>query len=193
MADINVETEEKIEETEEKVEEEEKTEETKETKEEETEETEEDPEYKVYGKATEEETKNMAEKMFNDVVETLKLKQDDWNKTINDYRTNKPSVDLLEYDDKFVIKMDLPRVTKENVSIKMSADAVDIIVNFPDELAADEEVKVLKKERCCGETKNIVLLPSEVNVNEVKATFTEGLLNLDLPKVKASKVDVEID
>lgn len=195
--DVEVESEEKVE-TEEKVEYEEKVEDEKDTcdceQEDKSSETKSDKEfkYRAYGKETVEETRNMAEKMFNDVVATLKSKQNDWNKTLEEYKSNKPSVDLLEYDDNLVIKVDLPRVSKDNIDIKMSTESVDIEVDFPDELEGNDEVKVLRKERCTGKTKNVVLLPVEVDIQEVKASFEDYVLTITLPKIKGKKVDVEI-
>lgn len=188
-------------EEEKKVDEEEATEKTTEATEETTTETEEETtteseeektDYKVYGKETAEEARNMAEKMFNDVYSTLKSKQEDWNKTIDDYRANKPPVDLFEYDDTLVIKADLPRVTKDDISVKISVESVEIEVEFPDDIEDEENVKILRKERCIGKTKNIIPLPVEVNIDETKASFIDNELTITLPKVRGRKVDVEI-
>ena len=174
---------------------EEKTEETtEETAEEATEEETENEEfeYKVYGKETVEETKNIAEKMLNDVVSTLKARQSEWNKTLEEYKANKPAVDLLEYEDNLVIKLDAPRVSKEDISVKMSTETIEIEIEFPDCIADEEEVKVLRKERCSGKTKNIIPLPVEVDLKEVNASFENNELTIILPKIRGKKVDVEI-
>jgi HSP20 family protein len=146
----------------------------------------------VENNETVEETKNMAEKMINDVVDALKSKQTDWNKTLTEYKSKKPSVDLLEYEDELVIKVDLPRVSKEDVNVKMSNEAVEIEVDFPDEYESEEDVKILRRERCSGKTKNLIPLPVEVEVQEVQASFEDHVLTVSLPKVKPKKVDVEI-
>lgn len=173
---------------------EENVEETTETAEETTEEETENEEfdYKVYGKETVEETKSVAEKMFNDVISTLKTRQSEWNKTLEEYKANKPAVDLLEYEDNLVIKLDAPRVSKEDISVKMSTEAIEIEIEFPDCISEDEEVKVLRKERCSGKTKNIIPLPVEVDLKEVNASFEDNELTIVLPKIRGKKVDVEI-
>ncbi len=148
--------------------------------------------YKVYGKETVEETKNIAEKMLNDVVSTLKARQSEWNKTLEEYKANKPAVDLLEYEDNLVIKLDAPRVSKEDISIKMSTETIEIEIDFPDCISEEEEVKVLRKERCSGKTKNIIPLPVEVDLKEVQASFENNELTITLPKIRGKKVDVEI-
>ena len=139
-----------------------------------------------------EETKNIAEKMFNDVVSTLKSRQSEWNKTLEEYKANKPAVDLLEYEDNLIIKVDAPRASKDDISVKMSTDSVEIEIDFPDCIGDDEEVKVLRKERCSGKTKNIIPLPVEIDIKEVKASFEDNELTITLPKIKGKKVDVEI-
>lgn len=156
------------------------------------EDTEEKFDYKVYGKETVEETKTMAENLFNDVVNTLKLKQTEWNQTLADYKSNKPSADLYEYEDELIIKVDLPRVEKENIDIKMSTESVEIEAEFPDDLEDVSDVKILRRERCSGKTKTIVYLPVEVDINEVKASFEDDVLTVTLPKIRGKKVDVEI-
>ena len=148
--------------------------------------------YKVYGKETVEETKSIAEKMFNDVVSTLKARQTEWNKTLEEYKANKPAVDLLEYEDNLVIKVDAPRVSKDDISVKMSTETIEIEMEFPESIDDDEEVKVLRKERCSGKTKNIIPLPVEVDLKEVKASFEDNELTITLPKIRGKKVDVEI-
>lgn len=148
--------------------------------------------YRVYGKETAEEARTMAEKMFNDVYSTLKSRQSEWNKTFEEYRANKPAIDLLEYEDKLVIKADLPRVTKDDISIQMSTESVEIEVDFTDELTEEKDAKVLRKERCSGKTKSIIPLPVEVDLKEVKASFENNELVITLPKVRGKKVDVEI-
>ena len=171
---------------------------TEETSEETTEETSEEAteneefDYKVYGKETVEETKSVAEKMFNDVISTLKARQNEWNKTLEEYKANKPAVDLLEYEDNLVIKVDAPRVSKEDVSVKMSTDTIEIEMDFPEYISEDEDVKILRKERCSGKTKNIIPLPVEVDLKEVKASFEDNELTITLPKIRGKKVDVEI-
>ena len=148
--------------------------------------------YKTYGKETVDEPKNIAEKMFNDVVNTLKSTQSEWNKTLEDYKANKPAVDVFEYDEDLVIKLDAPHVSKEDISIKMSTDYVEIEIEFPEFDCEEEDVKVLRKERCSGKTKNVIPLPVEVDINEVNAKFEDSELTLTLPKIKGKKVDVEI-
>ena len=148
--------------------------------------------YKTYGKETVDEPKNIAEKMFNDVVNTLKSTQSEWNKTLEDYKANKPAVDVFEYDEDLVIKLDAPHVSKEDISIKMSTDYVEIEIEFPEFDCEEEDVKVLRKERSSGKTKNVIPLPVEVDINEVNAKFEDSELTLTLPKIKGKKVDVEI-
>ena len=160
--------------------------------------------YKVYGadeteNATNEESrdaaddaKKAAEKMLNDVYATFKSKQKEWNKTFEEYTANKPLIDLFEYDDCLVLKMDLPRVKKDDISITMAPDSIEITAEFPSIEDENKEVKILRRERCTGRTKNIIPIPVDVKVEDVSASFENFELVVTLPKVKPKKVDVEI-
>ena len=53
-------------------------------------------------------------------------------------------------------------------------------------------VKVLRRERCSGKTKNVIPLPVEIELKEVKAAYEDNELVITLPKLKGKKVDVEI-
>ena len=168
------------------------------------EQTTEEDEYTDFNKAVED-TKNVAEKMFNDVVSSLKTRQEEWNKTLEEYKANKPPVDLLEYEDNLVVIIDTPRASKEDVSIMMSTDSIEVEIDFPETLEDEKEcdcedecdcepkaVKVLRRERVSGKTKTIIPLPVEVDIKEVNAKFTDNELTITLPKLKGKKVDVEI-
>ncbi|WP_069592922.1 Hsp20/alpha crystallin family protein [Methanosphaera sp. WGK6] len=147
--------------------------------------------YKSYGKEAAGEARENAKKLVDDFYSAFKSMQGDWNKTIDEYRSNKPAFDLLEYEDKLVIKMDLPRVSKEDISVKMSTEAVYVEVEFPEE-SEDEDVKVLRKERCSGKTKRVIPIPIEIEVDDVKASFEDNELTITIPKEKIREVDVEI-
>ncbi len=148
--------------------------------------------YRVYGRESAEDARKTAETMLSDVYATLRTKQKDWNKILADYRSAKPGVDLLEYEDRLVLKMDLPRVSKDDVTLKMSRESIDILVNFPECVDTDEKVKILRKERCSGRIKRVIPIPVEIDLNEVEAIFDKNELTIKMPKVKGKEVDVEI-
>ena len=130
--------------------------------------------------------------MLNDVYATFKSKQKEWNKTFEEYTANKPLIDLFEYDDCLVLKIDLPRVKKDDISITMAPDSIEITAEFPSIEDENKEVKILRRERCTGRTKNIIPIPVDVKVEDVSASFENFELVVTLPKVKPKKVDVEI-
>ncbi len=148
--------------------------------------------YRTYGKQTSDEARGMAEKMLSDVYTTLRSRQSDWNQSLEEYRSKKPLVDFLEYPDRLELKMDLPRVKKDDIDLKMSPDSIEIIVNFPETIDKTEKVKVIRKERCTGQTKTLIDIPAEIDLNKVEATFENNVLSLVMPKVAGKKVDVEI-
>ncbi|MDO5852116.1 MAG: Hsp20/alpha crystallin family protein [Methanobacteriaceae archaeon] len=139
-----------------------------------------------------EEAKSIAEKMINDMVTTLKTKQNDFNKTISEMKTTKPAVDVYESEEYVLVKLDIPRVNKEDITINTNGNSLEIITNFPEEEICDE-LKAIKKERCSGTTKNIIVLPAEIDTNKVEASFKEQVLTITLYKPESSKTAVEIN
>lgn len=55
--------------------------------------------------------RDVAEQMFNDIIDTIREKQDDLEKVITDYTSSvpaKPTMDIMETDENIVVKTDLP-------------------------------------------------------------------------------------
>ena len=138
-----------------------------------------------------EKTRKQAEKKINDFINTLKDKQEEFGKTISDYTSGeKPLTDVIEKDDAIIIKSDLPHVKKEDISVNITEDSVEIIVNFKE---ADENVEFIKKERNYGKTIRTIALPELIEVKKAIAKFNDSVLTVKLPKVREEKVKVKIE
>lgn len=150
-------------------------------------------EYEVYGKEVHDEAKKTVDSILGDIFSNLKSKQNEFNKTVEDLKSNKPAFDVLTTTENLIIKVDLPRITKDDLDVKISTEAVEIDANFPDDMEEyDDNIKILRRNRCSGLTKTIIPLPEEVAINEVKADFENNVLTITVPKIKGRKVDVEI-
>lgn len=139
--------------------------------------------------------KSSAEKMMDDMVKSIKEMQNDLERKISDYTENvpaKPTIDVMESDDKIMVKTDLPGVNKEDINIELTEDRITISAKFEEELEV-EDVNYIKKERKYGEAVRRVKLPAEVIVEEASAKFENGVLEVELPKVEIKKkFNVEI-
>ena len=103
-----------------------------------------------------------------------------------------PAINVVEKDDKFVAKVELPGVHEEDVNVSIFGDMMII----DGEKEAESEVK--KKgysysETTYGSFSRTVAIPSVVDIEKITANFDKGVLEIDLPKldgVKPQKVSV---
>jgi len=103
-----------------------------------------------------------------------------------------PPIHVLEKEDKFVIKVELPGVSQEDISVSVIGDMLLV----EGEKEAESEVK--KKgysysETSYGSFSRSISIPSIVDANKIAAGYDKGILEIDLPKavqVKPKKVAV---
>jgi len=140
--------------------------------------------------------KSVAQRMFEDMAKTIREKQLELEKAISDYTAiapEKPTMDVIETEDSIIIKTDLPGVNKDDVSIDLTEDSVDIMAKFEEEFEL-EEANFIKKERRYGEARRSMVLPAKIKVDEATAKFENGVLTVELPKLeKKEKHAVKID
>ena len=92
-----------------------------------------------------------------------------------------PAVDMVEKKDSVVVSVELPGVGKEDIDLKVTADSLTISGEFKkDEDAQEGEYHVA--ERRYGPFKRSLNLPAEVDSSKARATFTNGVLKVALPK-----------
>lgn len=137
--------------------------------------------------------RNTAEQVFNDFFSTIKESQSDLEKTISGYASGisgKLLVDVIDQGDTIIVKADLPGFEKENIKIDISADVVEIIAIFQEE-ALEEGVNYIKRERRYNKVKRAVELPVKISIDHASAEFTNGILQITLPKSSKTEVKVE--
>ncbi len=138
--------------------------------------------------------RTQAEKMFNDFINTVRSRQEDFSKAISDYTSNldKPLADVIETETEIIIKTDLPGIEKKDINVNLTQDSVEILATFEEEFN-EEEVDYIRRERNYGETRKVIQLPAKVKVKDVTAKFEDSILTINLPKVEAEKIEVDIN
>lgn len=140
--------------------------------------------------------RGVAEQMFNDMVSTIREKQEELEKAIADYTSNvpaKPVMDVIEDDENIIVKTDLPGVKKEDIKIDITEDTLEITANFEEETEV-EDVNYIKRERRYGEATRLMKLPAKILMNESTAKFENGVLTVTLPKLeKSESFEVKVD
>jgi len=94
-----------------------------------------------------------------------------------------PSLDFIDGEDKYVVKVEIPGIEKDQIEIEIDDDILIIKGEKKNEY---EETKddVYVNERTYGTFRREVRLPSDCNADKIEANYKNGLLCLDLPKVK---------
>ena len=97
-----------------------------------------------------------------------------------------PVVDLFEKDDNYVVKAELPGLNKEDITI----DIEDRILTLKGERKYENEVKednYYRRERSYGKFQRAFRLPADVDPDNVKAEFKDGVLKIEVPKPEEQK------
>lgn len=95
--------------------------------------------------------------------------------------------DIKEKKDKYIVDIDLPGYEKEN--IKIEVDNGYLIVNAKTSHHKDEkeEGKYVRKERFVGECSRSFYVGEDVKQDDIKASFRNGTLKIEIPKKDESK------
>lgn len=97
-----------------------------------------------------------------------------------------PQMDVLETEESYRLRVDLPGVSRDDVTINVEGRRLSIRGERMEEKQQTEE-NMLRTERSQGRFYRGMTLPTEVSPDTAKAQFEEGVLIVDLPKVKKSK------
>ena len=92
-------------------------------------------------------------------------------------------VDIKETDKDYKIKVELPGVKKEDISLDLTKTSLKIHAQKNEE-KEEKNSKYHKSEFRYGMYNRTIHFPEEVNTQDVKAKLEHGILTLDLPKVK---------
>src|SRR5437764_7271743 len=97
-----------------------------------------------------------------------------------------PAMDLVEADDHFVLKADLPGLGEDDVTIEVQ----DNVLTISGERKAEHERKekgFYRLERSFGRFSRSLTLPEGVNSEAISANFDKGVLEVSIPKPEQRK------
>jgi len=113
----------------------------------------------------------------------------DWdgnNWAAGDFKT---ACDVSETADAFEIRMDVPGMKPEDITVQVTGDTVRVFGERKEEKQEkdDKEKTFHRFERRHGKFSETIVLPMTVKDDHVQAEFHEGVLTIALPKSEASK------
>jgi HSP20 family protein len=97
-----------------------------------------------------------------------------------------PAVDVFETKDAVVLKAELPGLTAEDVDVEIDDNVLTVSGErtFKDTV---EEGRYYRLERSYGKFSRSLTLPQGITADEVSATFTDGVLEVVVPKAEEVK------
>jgi HSP20 family protein len=97
-----------------------------------------------------------------------------------------PAMDLVETDDDFVLRADLPGLSEGDVNIELE----DNVLTVSGERKSEHEERkegYYRVERASGSFSRSLTLPEGVNADAIKASFDKGVLEIRIPKPEERK------
>jgi HSP20 family protein len=94
--------------------------------------------------------------------------------------------DIIEEDDKFVIKADMPGLKKDDVDINIKDNILSIKAERKDE-SVDEKKNYIKREIFVGKVERTFSLPNNVDSDKISAEMIDGQLLISIPKSEKIK------
>jgi HSP20 family protein len=97
-----------------------------------------------------------------------------------------PAMDLVETEDHFVLKADLPGLTESDVNIEVESN----VLTIAGERRTEHEAKkdgYYRLERSMGSFSRSLTLPEGIDAEAVTASFDNGVLEVRIPKPAEAK------
>lgn len=98
-----------------------------------------------------------------------------------------PPVNLNEEGDGYVLTAELPGVSPDDIDVAIEGATVTLSGERKIEYAAGDGTAVHRRERQSGTFRRAFELPSEIDLDAAKASHSNGVLTLHLPKSAAAK------
>lgn len=97
-----------------------------------------------------------------------------------------PTVDIAERDDRYIMNIDLPGVSQEDVKITLKENVLTISGEKKNE-SEEKGSAYYRTERQYGRFERSFSLPSTVNGERIEAGFLNGVLSIQIPKREETK------
>jgi len=96
-----------------------------------------------------------------------------------------PRVDIKEAGDHYEITAELPGVAKEDIHVHVRDGVLTLEAETSKEDKEEKEGKVIRQERRYGKYMRSFNLGTDIHEADIKASFKDGVLKLEAPKLVA--------
>lgn len=152
-----------------------------------------------------EQTKNMAGKMtedlsrgFDDLQEGIKSIQKIIDQKIDDYKKatiHSLDVDLIETEEKYYLKVDVPGIEKEEIDIEAGDKDISIVATFKPyiEEIEEEDKTVLISDIKQGRCSKSIRFSNNIEIDKISAKFNNGTVLITILKLKTPKNKINVE
>ena len=95
--------------------------------------------------------------------------------------------DIKEKKDKYIVDIDLPGYEKEDIKIEVNNGYLIVNAKTSHHKDEKEEGKYVRKERFVGECSRSFYVGEDIKQEDIKASFRNGTLKIEIPKKDESK------
>ncbi|MBW7818424.1 Hsp20/alpha crystallin family protein [Streptococcus thermophilus] len=100
----------------------------------------------------------------------------------NDFKSNLIKTDIHETDNEYLVEAELPGILKENIQVTYEDGVLTISgQQQTDTVDEDKKGKLIRSERSLTSVRRQYLLEN-VKEDEIKASYSDGILKVTLPK-----------
>jgi HSP20 family protein len=104
-----------------------------------------------------------------------------------------PKVDIHESKDGIRLTAELPGVNQEDIHVSIEGDSLTLHGERKNQTEVKED-QYYRIERSYGKFLRTILLPSVVDASQVKATYRDGVLEIQLPKkAEAQPKEIKVE
>ena len=97
-----------------------------------------------------------------------------------------PAINVLVNDTEYTVELAAPGLRKEDFDISLNAEG-DLVIKMEKKAdVKDENTRYLRREFAYSKYEKTLILPDDVNKDEVGARMADGVLNITLPKLNKS-------
>ena len=99
--------------------------------------------------------------------------------------------DIRESENSYTIDVDLPGYNKENIKVDITDGYLNINAKMEEKDDKEEKGKFIRRERFFGECSRSFYIGDDISEDDIKASFKNGILSLEIPKVDETKKEQE--
>lgn len=98
-----------------------------------------------------------------------------------------PSVDIEDREDSYLVVADIPGMPRDNLDISVTPSTLSLSGRAEHSREVESPGRYLTRERGIGQFNRTFSLPEEVDPGRARATFRDGLLEIELPKAERAR------